>query len=316
MDASNQFGAARMSVALLFPGQGNQTPGFLRRLPAVRAVRDILERSSNFLGYDVFTLDTEAAISSTMSIQLGLVIAGAAFWNFLSNEGIEPRAVGGMSVGAFAAAVACGAVTLEEALKLVKRRAELMQSTFQGCAEGMAVVQGLGLTDLEVVLRGTDLSIANFNSPTQFVVAGSVRLLESLVNQAIEAGASKVTILATSVASHIPQLAPESLELLALARQVPAKAPNKTMFSNRFARRITTAEGVREELALNMAHPVRWHDIMTAMGELGVTVVLESPPGHALAGLAAETIPDVRAFSAAEMRWDVLLLAARLDQPD
>lgn len=305
-----------MSVALLFPGQGSQTPGFLRRLPPVRAVRDILERSSNFLGYDVFTLDTEAAISSTMSIQLGLVIAGAAFWNFLSDEGIEPRAVSGMSVGVFSAAVACGAVTLEQALKLVKKRAELMQSTFEGRAASMAAVQGLDLAQLKSILRETELSIANFNSQTQFVVAGPLRLLDSLVNRAIKAGAYKATILATSVPSHIPQLAPASVDLLALAMQMPVQVPNKTMFSNRFARPITTAEGVREELAHNMASPVKWHDIMTAMNGLGITVVLESPPGHALARLASETIPYVRTFSAAEVRWDVLLRAARLHQHD
>jgi len=316
MDASNQFGAARMSVALLFPGQGSQTPGFLRCLPAVGAVRDILERSSNFLGYDVFTLDTETAMSSTISIQLGLVIAGAAFWNFLSDEGIEPRAVTGMSVGVFSAAIACGAVTLEQALKLVKRRAELMQSTFQGRAEGMAAIQGLHLVQLKSILRGTELSIANFNSQTQFVVAGPLRLLNSLVQQAIEAGAYKAAILATSVSSHIPLLAPASVDLLALARQTPVQAPDKTMFSNRFARPITTAEGVREELALNMSNPVKWHDTMTAMGGLGITVVLESPPGHTLAGLASEIIPNVRTFSAAEMRWDVVLRAARLHQRD
>ena len=305
-----------MSTALLFPGQGSQTAGFLHRLPAISTVDDILARSSEFLGYDVVKLDSEAAVKSTIATQLGLVIAGAAFWNFLSIEGVEPRAVAGMSVGVFAAAIVCGAVTLEGALKLVQKRAELMESTFQGCAEGMAAIQGLGLAQLDPIVREIGLSIANFNSQTQFVVAGPLSLLRSLVGRATEAGASKAAILATSVPSHIAQLAPASLELLALVRQIPIEAPNKTMFSNRLARPITTAEGMREELALNMANPVRWHDIMTAMGELGITVVLESPPGHALAGLARESIPEVRTYSAAEMRWDVLLHAARVNEHD
>ncbi len=301
-----------MSIALLFPGQGSQTAGFLRRLPPIRAVQDILERSSGMLGYDVRTLDSEEAVKSTVPTQIGLVIAGVAFSNFLCQEGIEPHAVAGMSVGTFAAAVACGAVTLEQALKLVKRRAELMQSTLQDRAEGMSAVQGLDLSQLRSILHGTGLSIANFNSQTQFVVAGPLSLLGSFTARAIEAGAHKATVLATSVSSHIPQLAPAAIELLDLARQMPVQAPNKVMFSNRLARPITTAEGVREELALNMANPVMWHDIMTAMDGLEITVVLESPPGHTLAGLASEIIPDVRTFSAAEMRWDVLLRAARL----
>ena len=301
-----------MSVALLFPGQGNQTAGYLRRLPPIPAVNDILERSSNILGYDVLTLDTEAAVRSTISTQIGLVITGVAFSHFLSQERIQPHAVAGMSVGTFAAAVACGAVTLEQALNLVKRRAELMESTLQAGAEGMAVVQGVDLRQLKAILREPGLCIANFNTHTQFVVAGPRCLLEPFTTEAIQAGAHKASLLATSVSSHIPKLAPAALELLALARQMPVRAPNRLMFSNRLARPITTAEGVREELALNMAHPVMWHDIMTAMGGLGITLVLESPPGHALARLATETIPDVRTFSAAEMRWDVLLRAARL----
>ena len=301
-----------MRIALLFPGQGSQTAGFLRRLPSIRAVQDILERSSNILGYDVRTLDSEAAVKLTVPTQLALVIAGVAFANFLSHEGIEPHAVAGMSVGTFSAAVACGAVTLDQALKLVKRRAEMMQLTFQGRAEGMAAVQGLNHSQLRSILHETGLSIANFNSQTQFVVAGPLSLLDSFIARAIEAGAHKATVLATSVSSHIPQLAPAAMELLDVARQIPVQSPNKVMFSNRLARPITTAEGVREELALNMAQPVMWHDIMGAMDGLGITAVLESPPGHTLAGLASEIIPDVRTFSAAEMRWDVLLGALRL----
>jgi acyl transferase domain-containing protein len=108
-------------------------------------------------------------------------------------------------------------------------------------------------------------------------IASPLRLLGSLVDRAIEAGASNATILATSVPSHIPQLAPASLELLALAGQMTVQAPNQTMFSNRHARPITTAEGVREEVALNMANRVRWNDIMTALGGLETKVVLESP---------------------------------------
>jgi malonate decarboxylase epsilon subunit len=87
------------------------------------------------------------------------------------------------------------------------------------------------------------------------------------------------------------------------------------MFSNLHARPITSKDGVCEELALNMAHPVRWHDIMSAMEGIGINFALESPPGRTLAGLAAESLPNVQMFSAAETRWDVLLLAAKRVKP-
>jgi malonate decarboxylase epsilon subunit len=301
-----------MSLALLFPGQGAQTAGFLRRLPNIRAVQEILEQSSNFLGYDVLDLDTDSALSSTISTQLGLVIAGAAFWSFLASERVDPHAVAGMSVGTFAAAVACNAISFEDALRLVQRRAELMQASFQNCRTGMAVVQGLTLQQIELLLRETtELSIANFNSATQFVIAGPLLHLDSFVHLAMEAGCSKASILATAVSSHIPQLASAAQELLVLARQIRVRAPSRVMFSNCHARPITTAEGIREELALNMANPVRWHDIMSGMGGLELSLMIESPPGHMLAGLASESLPDIAVLSAAETRWDVLLLAAR-----
>jgi malonate decarboxylase epsilon subunit len=314
MAACIHAGAALMSVALLFPGQGAQSPGFLRRLPKIPAVYETLERSSTFLGYNVLSLDTESALTSTMATQLSLVIAGAAFWNFLVSEGVQPHTVAGMSVGTFAAAIACGALTLEDALKLVQRRAELMQSTFEGRKDGMAVVEGLRLMQIESIVQRTGLSIANFNSPTQFIVVGPVLQLHSFMHCATEAGAFRTALLATSVPSHIPQLTPASQELLTLARQLTFQAPKITMFSNCDARPITTADGLREELAFNMANPVKWHDTMSAMAGLGITLVLEAPPGHTLAGLASETLPGVRALSAAEMRWDVLLRAAQQKQ--
>jgi malonate decarboxylase epsilon subunit len=300
-----------MSVALLFPGQGAQSPGFLHRLPKIPAVNETLERSSTFLGYNVLSLDTEVALTSTIATQLSLVIAGAAFCNFLVSGGAKSHTVAGMSVGTFAAGIACGALTLEDALKLVQRRAELMESTFEGRKEGMAVVEGLRLGQIESILQGTGLSIANFNSPTQFVVAGQLIQLHSFMHSAIEAGAFRTALLSTSVPSHIRQLTPASQELLTLARQLPVQAPKITMFSNCDARPITTADGLREELAFNMASPVKWHDTMSAMAGLGITVVLEAPPGHTLARLVSETLPSVRALSASELRWDVLLRAAQ-----
>ena len=304
-----------MSVALLFPGQGSQAPSFLHRLPDIRPVREVFEAASTLLGRDVLTLDTELALTSTIAAQLALVISGAAFHNFLMSEGVTLRATAGMSVGTYAAAIACGAISLETALRLVDYRANLMQKAFPNRTHGMAAVQGLRLTQVESVLLDPELSIANFNSLTQFVVAGPRQQLEGFLDRAKEAGASKASMLATSVPSHIPQLASSSQYLLELAHKEPVQAPTIPVFSNRNARPITTANGMREELALNMAAPVRWHDMISAMNGLEIDLFLESPPGHALTGLALETAPHVVALPAAETRWDVLSGAAKASRP-
>jgi malonate decarboxylase epsilon subunit len=299
------------SVALLFPGQGAQSPGFLHRLPKIAAVDQVLKTSSEILGYDVLSLDTEVALASTVSTQLSVVIAGAAFWTYLASEGAALQAVAGMSVGTFAAAIASGALALEDALRLVKLRAELMQATPEADTGRMAVIDGLQLAQVESALQGSGLSIANFNSRTQFVIAGAAAELDSLLHRATEMGAFRASFLRTSVCSHIPQLEPASRQLLAAARQVSVQAPKTTYLRNRDARPIRTADGAREELAFNMARPVRWHDIMSAMEGLGITLMLESPPGHTLAPLASESLSGISVLSASDIRWDVLSLAVR-----
>ena len=115
-----------MQVALLFPGQGAQTPGFLRRLPEHPAVSATLDEARQVLGVSLDELDSAAAFTSTAAVQLGTVIAGVATARALREAGVEADAVAGLSVGAFAAAVACGALSFADALPLVKLRGESM----------------------------------------------------------------------------------------------------------------------------------------------------------------------------------------------
>ena len=98
-----------MSIAFLFPGQGAQTPGFLHRLPDNEPAAATLEEASHVLGQDVFELDKEATLASTVAVQLTTVIAGVALARAIGTRGVEPQAVAGLSVGAFTAAVVCRA---------------------------------------------------------------------------------------------------------------------------------------------------------------------------------------------------------------
>jgi malonate decarboxylase epsilon subunit len=300
-----------MSLALLFPGQGAQTPGFLHRLPDLPMVGETLDRASEILGCDVLTLDTESSLESTVATQICLVVSGAAFWSFLTAEGIRPQAVAGMSVGTYAAAIACGSLRFEDALVLVRRRAELMEFVFPDSSYGLAALQGLTLAQVETLLRRPGLSIANFNSETHFVAAGLREDLKLLLHEAVALGASKAMILNTAVPSHVPQFKSIAKELLGMARHLPISAPQTTILANLNARPITTAEGICEELALGVANPVHWHDIMSALAGLGVDLLIEAPPGHSLISIASETLHDVHGLSAEDVRWDVLVRAAR-----
>jgi malonate decarboxylase epsilon subunit len=300
-----------MNFALMFPGQGAQSPGFLHALPEHTAVRETLEEASGLLAHDVLTLDTEAALNSTVVTQITLVVAGAAFVRLCAAEQLEPAAVAGMSVGAFAAAIGAGAIDLGTALTLVRRRAEWMEAAFPPGTHGMLAVDGLRLNQIKRLIEHTNVVIANYNSPAQYVLAGGLVALEALVQPAQEAGAHRATMLRMSVASHVPALLPASEKLLELARKLPFEGPRIPVYSSRTARPLVTADAVREDLALNMAYSVRWYDTVTALHGLGTELFLEAPPGHSLSRLTMEALPEARSIAAEETRWDVIVRAAR-----
>lgn len=112
-----------MSLACLFPGQGAQSPGFLHRLPEHEIVRTTLDEASATLGIDVLALDTGEALQSTVAVQIGLVVAGVAHARALAQAGLTPQFSAGLSVGAYPAAVCCGALDFANALRMVKKRA-------------------------------------------------------------------------------------------------------------------------------------------------------------------------------------------------
>src|SRR5262245_28531225 len=170
------------ALAFLYPGQGSQIPGMLRDLPKSNAAQQVLEEAADTLG-DIDELDTAAALEQTTNSQLALLIcAVAAARTFAGDYDIKPGFVAGHSVGAFAAAVTAGVLTLTEALTAVRLRGELMN---QACASGhwgMAALVGLRLQAVRDLLNAVDagsdqLWIANVNSANQVVLAGTTAAL-------------------------------------------------------------------------------------------------------------------------------------------
>lgn len=299
-----------MSVAFLFPGQGAQRAGFLHNLPAAEAVDRTLAEASAWLGYDAKELDSEESLGGTVGTQLALLVAGVAFARSMMAAGVRPHAMSGMSVGMFAAATAAEALTLPDALSLVRLRGELMQSAFPGGTHGMAVVEGLGRRAVELLLQD-DITIANENAPLQFVCAGEMSALDSFCVRALEAGAACATRLRMAVPSHTPALASAAKVLRRAIEQIPMRPPARLLFGNRRARPIASVEALVEELAENMAAPVMWRDVMSGLEAEGITLFLEAPPGHTLANLARANLRDVQVMSADNARWDSLVRAAQ-----
>jgi malonate decarboxylase epsilon subunit len=302
-----------VSVAYLFPGQGAQTAGFLQHLPRHPAVTATLREAQTALNVDLDSFDTAEALQSTVNVQLGLLIAGVAYVQVLEQEGVGIDAAAGLSVGAFGAAVACGAVQFGDALQLVRARAESMHSLYpQGF--GMAAISGLDERQVSAILNrvgGADAQvfIANINAPSQIVISGSDASLEKAIQGAREAGARQAQRMQVSVPSHSPLLDAVSEKLAEVMQRIEVLTPRIPYISNRRARAVRDAAGVREDLILNVSNPVRWHDSVTVLYELGARLFVEMPPGRVLSGLVQQNFPGARAIAADDAQPGTILAA-------
>ncbi|MGA9911853.1 MAG: malonate decarboxylase subunit epsilon [Paraburkholderia sp.] len=303
-------------LALLFPGQGAQSDGFLHRLPQHHAVADTLEEASQVLGTNVLTLDTPDALRSTVAVQIGLTVAGVAITRALANEQLTPEISAGLSVGAYAAAVSCGAIRFDDALRMVRKRAELMETAYPS-GYGLAAVSGLTEHQLETLAaQHADASdqrvyVGNVNAPRQIVMAGANGALDTFIERALAAGARKAVRLAVSVPSHCELLAHATDELVAYAQDVPFHTPQSTYIGNRGGRPLYTAEAIRDDLSTNMRYTVRWFDALTVMQEMGARVLLEAPPGQVLTDIARENFPDTTALAASTFTFERLVATAQ-----
>jgi malonate decarboxylase epsilon subunit len=303
-------------LAFVFPGQGAQQDGYLRRLAAQAPAKATLDEASQVLNVDVLSLDTAEALRSTVAVQIGMVVAGVATVRALAAEDLTPDVSAGLSVGAYAAAVSCGALAFGDALRMVQMRAELMETAYPS-GYGLAAVSGLTEHEVEKLAAihahesGMQVYIGNVNAPRQIVMAGADAALDNFLERALRAGARKASRLAVSVPSHCELLAQASDALVDFAKEVPFNAPVSTYVGNRSARPLHTADAIREDLATNMRYTVRWFDALTVMIEMGTRVVLEAPPGQVLTDITREVFPDVTALAANTIPFERLSTTLR-----
>lgn len=293
-----------MMVAFLFPGQGVQSKGFLHQLPQHDAVAQALAEANDVLGLDVVALDAAQALHSTAKVQIGLLVAGVATARALSAERVRPGAVAGMSVGAFGAAVACGALNFADALHFVRLRGEWMQAAFP-TGYGLTAIVGLTETRVEDLVEQVRTAeqpvfISNINAPLQIVVAGSASALSAVATLALQHGAHRAERLAVGVPSHCPLLQPVADRLMRAMSALRLRAPEVPYVSGRGGRVLRDADAIREELANNVAHPVRWYGTLEVLRELGAVLFIEMAPGHVSTQLVSQLLPDVRAVSVAD----------------
>lgn len=240
----------------------------------------------------------EEELKRTRFTQPALFTVSMMAMEIVREKGIPFDLVAGHSLGEYSALCAAGVFSFEEGLGLVKLRGELMEGAGEKQPGAMAAVLGLEASALEKVLeaaRGAGIVVAaNFNSPSQIVISGSVTGVERASALAGEAGAKKVVPLPVSGAFHSPLMEFARPGLEAGLRKVPFKAPSVPVLTNVEAEPCRDPERLRELLSLQLVSPVRWEAILRRALALGCTEALEVGAGKVLMGLARATSRDLK----------------------
>jgi [acyl-carrier-protein] S-malonyltransferase len=280
---------------MVFPGQGSQSVGMLAALAERHAeVRATFAEAADILGYDLWGLVQNGPgerLDETVVTQPAMLTAGVATWRaWRSAGGDSPAAMAGHSLGEYTALVCADAVPFENAVRLVFRRAELMQAAVPAGEGAMAAI--LGLDDDAVIeacrqaAEGRVVSAVNFNAPGQVVIAGERVAVERAAELARTAGAKRALLLNVSVPSHCDLMRPAAEELAASLAEAPLTTPAIPVIGNADVRPYEDAGQIRAGLAKQLYSPVRWTETVRGLIDGGSSSILECGPGKVLTGLA------------------------------
>jgi [acyl-carrier-protein] S-malonyltransferase len=296
-----------LDILLLFPGQGSQKPGMSKDLAeAFPAARDVWSRADAALGTSLSTLAFEGpaeTLTETRNAQPALLTHGAAVWA-VAGETVAPhvRAAAGHSLGELTAYHTADALSLEDAVRLVRRRGELMYEAGTSRPGAMAAILGVMQRPIEEICREAsaagEVVPANYNALEQVVVSGEIAGVEKAMDLAKAAGAKRAVRLGVSGAFHSPLMQPAATGLkseLDAAKFVRASWP---VFSNVSARPVREPAEARQLLLAQLTSPVRWVQVVQAMAAANPgALFVEMGPGNVLTGLLKRLAPDHPAMS-------------------
>ncbi len=286
-------------LAILAPGQGSQTPGFLAPWVEDAATADLIKHWSSLIDLDLLRLGTTAdadEIRDTANAQ-PLLVAGALIGTtrLFAGDTSAISYVAGHSVGELAAAAISGVITNDDAISLVRTRGVEMAKAAAVAQTGMSAVLG-GERDVVVAaLAALGLTPANENGAGQIVAAGALDALAALAENP-PAGA-RVRPLAVAGAFHTAVMQPAVAVLAEKVRALTAQDPQISILSNKDGEVVDSGDEVLARIVGQVAGPVRWDLCMNTLAALGVTGVIEMPPAGTLVGLVKRATPDVETFA-------------------
>ena len=285
-----------MKTAYLFPGQGSQFIGMGKsHYDLNEQIKDRFDEANELLGLDLKSImfdGPEEILKQTEFTQPAIFLHSVTLFESINSI---PDMVAGHSLGEFSALVACGAVAFKDALKVVRKRGQLMQEAGSSNPGTMAAI--IGMTDEHVeqvcleasTLTNKEVVAANYNCPGQLVISGYIEAVEKAVEIATQKGARMAKILPVSGAFHSSLMQPALEGLKSELENLEIKKPYCAIYSNYSAEPTSDIEQIRSNLQNQLLNPVKWTQTLTNMMKNGASSFVEVGPGKVLQGLVKRT---------------------------
>lgn len=294
-----------MSLAFVFPGQGSQKVGMLADFSDSPIVRDTYQIASEVLGYDLWALSQEGPqeeLNMTEVTQPLLLTASVALWRVWNDKGgPSPTLMAGHSLGEFSALVCAGVIDFADAVDLVRKRGQFMQTAVPVGVGAMAAIIGLDDDKVDAACKaaaqGECVSGVNYNSPGQVVIAGHAAAVERAIAACKDAGAKRALPLPVSAPFHTDLMRPAGEELAKTVQQMTFSAPLIPVVHNVTVAPESDPAVIKSLVVEQIFSPVPWTQCVQYMVSQGVTDTVECGAGKVLGGLNKRIEKSLNCFS-------------------
>ncbi|WP_412989401.1 ACP S-malonyltransferase [Pediococcus siamensis] len=290
-----------MKTLWMFPGQGSQRRGMLDEVAC-----GLKTKVKDLTG--ITLLDTEQGYLDSVQIQLSILVLQLDQVIKLKAKGWQPNLVAGHSLGVFAAAYAAGVITVDDAIKVVALRANLMQHAYPE-GYGMGVIVGLLRKEVSALVAANfdaqnPVYVSNQNSQLQVTVSGSLAGIQTVLAAAKAQGAQKAKRLRVPVPSHSPLMKEVAAQLTKALAKVDLHDPDCIYLADYNGHATRRVDQVSYDLGNNLAYPVYWDVMMAVAQEYLIDSAIEFPPGHVMTSLLKAKIPEVKTIALGDFSLD------------
>ena len=290
-------------TAFLFAGQGAQKLGMARDLyDQYPTVKETFDQASQVLGYDLRDLidQDEEKLNQTRYTQPAILTTSVAIYRLLVEKGLQPDMVAGLSLGEYSALVAAGSLDFEDAVALIAKRGQFMETAAPAGTGKMVAVMNTDVVLIEEACeKASDkgyVKPANYNTPAQIVIGGDVAAVDAAVDYLKEAGAKRLIPLNVSGPFHTALLKPASEKLALELEKVDFRDFQVPLVGNTEAK-VMEKNQIKSLLARQVMEPVRFYESIDTMKELGLTKVIEIGPGKVLSGFLKKIDKNIEALA-------------------